>query len=77
MDRAYFVKVRGKYEEIKMPAVLVKVLLELNEKDNRKDIGMDQPFVKAIIIGICTIKVIRQNEPIDKDLLIFIKAIFQ
>lgn len=73
-DRAYFVKINGKYKELKMSSVLIKSLGHLNTKDNRKKTDLDLTFVQVLLIGLCTSKAIKQNEPIQKDVLIFIKG---
>lgn len=75
-DRAYLVKVDDHFTEMKMPALLVEGLLHLNGTENRKNANMDKTFIKALIIGICTIKAIQNNCQIHKDLLIFMKGIF-
>lgn len=57
-----------------MAALLVKGLLELNKDENRGNANLDKPFIKALIIGLCTLKRIKNGDPIKKDLLIFIKG---
>lgn len=57
-----------------MAAVLVDALKLFNNEENRNNTDLDQPFIKALIIGICTKKSIQSGEDIHKDLLIFIKG---
>lgn len=70
------VKVDGRFEEVKMAVRLVKGLLQLNETENRGNAMLDKPFIKALIIGLCTLKVLDNGEAINKDLLIFIRGNF-
>lgn len=57
-----------------MAAFLVKVLQRLNDGKNRKTAAMDKAFVKAMVIGLCHVKAIEKNEPIHKDMYIFLKG---
>lgn len=76
MDRAYLVLIDGQYQEVKMAALLVNGLLHLNKMENRGNANFDKTFIKALIIGLCTLKNVESSEPLKKDLLIFIKGIF-
>lgn len=73
-DRAYLVKIGGRFHEVKMCSKLVDTLRILNETDNRKNAGFDMPFVKGLLIGFCTANSIQKRESIHKDLLVFIKG---
>lgn len=75
MDRAYLVKIDNRFEEMKMASVLVNGLKCLNDGENRKQSGLDSAFIKALIIGLCTTKAIKNGVPIHKDLMIFIKGL--
>lgn len=35
---------------------------------------MDKTFIKALVIGLCTLKAIENGDEINKDLLVFIKG---
>lgn len=71
------VKIGDAFMEVKMAATCVKGLLRFNETENRKDTGLDKAFIKALIIGLCTIKQVKENDRINKDLLIFLKGKYQ
>lgn len=58
-----------------MASVLVKGLKLFNDGENRKKIEFDKPFIKALIIGLCTKKAIEDGEEVHKDLLIFMKGL--
>lgn len=75
-DRAYILKIDGQYKELKMAALLVKGLLELNKDENRDNANLDKSFIKALMIGVCTLKKIENGDAIKKDLLIFIKGYY-
>lgn len=68
-------KIDGQYQEVKMAALLVNGLLHLNRNENRGNANFDKPFIKTLIIGLCTLKNVGNGEPIKKDLLIFIKGV--
>lgn len=74
-DRAYFVKIDNRFKEIKMASVLLNGLKCLNDGENRKQSGLDYAFIKALIIGLCTTKEIKNGKQIHKDLKIFIKGL--
>lgn len=74
-DRAYFVKIDNRFEEITMASVLLNGLKCLNDGENRKQSGLDNAFIKALIIGLCTTQAIKDGMQIHKDLKIFIKGI--
>lgn len=74
-DRAYLVKIGNEFKEIKMASLLVKGLGSLNDSAYRKQPGLDLAFVKALIIGLCTKKAIKNGENIHKDLLVFMKGL--
>lgn len=74
-DRAYLVRIDNIFKEIKMASLLVNGLQCFNNGDNRKKSGLDKAFVKALIIGLCTKKAIKNGDKIHKDLLIFIKGL--
>lgn len=57
-----------------MASFLVKVLRHLNDGINRTTATMDKVFVKALVIGLCHVKSIEKNEPIHKDMYIFMKG---
>lgn len=59
-----------------MPSVLVNVLRALNGTNNRNNSQCDKAFIKAALIGFCTIKAIVNRTPIHRDLLLFIKGTF-
>lgn len=68
-------KIGGEFKEMKMAAILVKVLLTLNgDEKNRANADLDLAFVKGMIIGLCSVKPIQNKEPIHKDLQIFMKG---
>lgn len=58
-----------------MAAVLVNGLMRMNENGSLKKSGLDAAYIKALIIGICTIKSIENGDSIHKDMLIFMKGI--
>lgn len=68
------VKIDGEFKEVKMPAKLVKGLLSLNEGENRKNTDLDKTFIKALIIGLWTIKKVKTDERINKDFVLFLKG---
>lgn len=74
-DRAYLVKIDNAFEEVKMASKLVNGLYRLNDLEKRKNRALDKAFIKALIIGLCTIKAIQNGDQIHKDRLIFIKGI--
>lgn len=47
----------------------------LNEH-HRKNIHFDKPFIKSLIIGICTGKTIREGGGVNQDLSKFIRELF-
>lgn len=69
-------KIDGRFKDVTMAAVLVKLLRRANDTENRKKAGLDRGFLKALIIGLCTAKSIEKGEQIHKDILIFIKELF-
>lgn len=76
-DRAYLLQIDGRYQEVKMAAVLVNGLIQLNRVENRNDASLDTSFIEALIIGLCTRKsVMSPSFQIQKDLLIFMRGLF-
>lgn len=67
-------QIDGRYQEVKMAALLVNGLLCLNKNENRDNANFDKPFIKALIISLHTLKKIDIGEPMKKDLLIFIRG---
>lgn len=49
-------------------------LLQMNTAENRGKVNLDKAFIKALIIGLGTLKKIENGEPIHKDILVFIKG---
>lgn len=58
--------------------MLVKGLTFLNEAAHRDNVAFDKPFIKALLIGICTSQKIKKDgyEGIHGDLLKFIRELF-
>lgn len=74
-DRAFLVRVDGVFKEIVFSAQLMNGLFALNQPALRKNPVMDKCFIKALIIGICTIRAIRDDAiAINKDILAFMKG---
>lgn len=73
-DRAYLVKIDGRFKELKMAAVMVDALRRFNDGDNRKNFARDKAFVKTLIIGLCGLKSIEDGESVHQDLIIFIRG---
>lgn len=76
MDRAYIVKINGRYEEVKMAVLVVNCLLCLNKNEHRANANFDKAFIKTLVIALHTLKRIKIGEPIHKDLLVFIRGNF-
>lgn len=75
LDRHYLVRIGGVFEKIGFSGGLVRGLMEFNAPGLREDRSLDKCFIKGLLIGICTMKSIRENENIHKDIMKFIKGI--
>ncbi|XP_031626207.1 uncharacterized protein LOC116342655 [Contarinia nasturtii] len=75
-DRAFQIRTQNGLEEITLSARAVNGLIKLNE--NRDDEGKDKTFLKALLIGIYTLKRIKEStvETIDRGVLEFVKDLF-
>ncbi|XP_031638193.1 uncharacterized protein LOC116350529 [Contarinia nasturtii] len=59
-DRGYIVKLQGKMTQIQLSARAVNGLIKFNT-ERRNDVGIDKKFLKALLIGICTLKRIKES----------------
>lgn len=72
-DRSYLVDFGETFEEVVLSAHVIGGLIKWNEKE-RGNQQMDKVFLKALLIGVFTIKVIKSAAKIDKFLLKFVKG---
>lgn len=70
------VKIDGNFEEVKMPARLVKGLMRLNQPGTREIVDLDKTYVKALVIALFTVKAIKDGLEMKKDMLKFMKGLF-
>lgn len=75
-DRAYLVRVDGVFQEIKLSAQLMNGLILFNGTPRRENVALDKSFIKGLLIGVCTINVIRKEKNIHKDILAFIRELY-
>lgn len=61
--------------EVWLKSQAVDGLLKMNKK--KPDVQFDLVFLKALLIGCCSIKRIREDETIDDGLLALIKDLFE
>lgn len=55
------------FKEVRLPAKVVNGLLQLNEKRRSKQ--FDLPFLKALLVGFCTVKKIQEHGSIDEEIV--------
>lgn len=72
------VRIDGVFKEIKFSAQLVNGLCLFNQPTNRQKVSFDKPFIKALLIGICTLQTLKLKgeEGIHKDVEKFIRELF-
>lgn len=58
----------GAYKELTLAASVVNYLKMVNNESNRKDISLDKSFMKALLIGLWTVKTIKNEPAINSDL---------
>lgn len=78
-DRAYTIQVDGNHREISIAAKVIEGLSCYNQPGQRENKAKDKSFVKALLISVCSIKLIRvlksnQNPP--KGMINFIRGYF-
>lgn len=73
-DRAYMIKIDGSYTEVSLAASFVMYLKAVNSPMNRENSDLDKPFIKALLVGLCSIKTIKSTSEIDKGYIAFIKG---
>lgn len=76
-DRAYTIQINNKNQEVTLASRVISGLLWLNEPNRRENTEYDKTFIKALLIGICTLKTIQnlsENQRIPKGVLAFIKG---
>lgn len=64
------------FKEVKFSAQLINGLTMFNQPALRQNVAYDKPFIKALIIGICTVQSIQNEECIHKDFIKFVRELF-
>lgn len=64
----------GVFQEKKIQASIMAILLNLNENKKRGDANYDKAFIKALIIGLFSTKNVRDGKKMHDDLKAFIKG---
>ena len=59
-DRAFRIEVRGSVKEVLLSAVAVKGLITLNTQ-RRTDRKVDKTFLKALVIGVCSLNRFKES----------------
>lgn len=75
-DRAFQINVRGEFKDKWLSAQVVNGLVELNGK-KRNDTKVDKVFLKALVIGACTLKPFKEpteTSPFEGGVLELIKG---
>lgn len=62
-DRYFMAQKGNDFEEIRLPAKAVNGLRKMNEQKRCE--SFDVAFLKAMLIGFCTLKKIKEQESID------------
>lgn len=65
-DRCFMAQKGNEFKEIRLPAKAVDGLLMMNEK--KRSQKFDVAFLKALLIGFCTLKKIKENGIIDEEI---------
>lgn len=55
------VRVDNAFKEVKLSATLTNGLSLFNQTTSRKNIVIDKPFIKALLIGVCTAKKVKSE----------------
>lgn len=74
-DRSFKFLVGRQFKHFLLPARLVNGLTKLNFS-NRDDVNADAVFLKGLLIGLCTVKGIKESSTFDDGILYFMKGIF-
>lgn len=73
-DRAFKIEIHGEFKEVLLSARVVMGLVTLNGK-KRNDMKTDKVFLKALVIGVCTLKRVKESpSPFDEGIVQFVKG---
>lgn len=73
-DRAYLLTTKGGTKEVKLAAMIINGLKQLNTADKRKTASFDKAFIKALLVGFIGVDGIK-TKGVDKHVWKFIRGI--
>lgn len=73
-DRAFMIADGDHFKEVWLKSTAVTGLIRMNKK-KANQLG-DLVFLKALLIGLCSLKVIKSGNPIQDEMLALVKELF-
>lgn len=72
-DRAYLILTKNEAKEVKLAALVINGLKQLNAAEKRKNTSYDKAYLKALLVGLVGISGIKSHG-IDKSVMKFVKG---